>query len=97
MRHSARPWDPHPKIDDRKDAVLAGKCLDIRQHAGIPMSTTPRTQPVLVKRYAGSRLYNTTNRCYVSVEQLRNWASTGVVFSVIDGETGADVTRVLLA
>jgi polyhydroxyalkanoate synthesis regulator protein len=61
------------------------------------MSTTPKTQPVLVKRYAGSRLYDTTNHCYVSVEQLRGWASTGVVLSVIDSETGADVTRVLLA
>ena len=62
-----------------------------------PMSTTPKTQPVLVKRYARSRLYDTTNQCYVSVEQLRSWASRGIVFSVIDSETGADVTRVLLA
>ena len=27
-----------------------------------PMSTRPKTQPVLVKRYARSRLYDTTNQ-----------------------------------
>lgn len=52
---------------------------------------------ILVKRYARSRLYDTLNQRYVSVEQLRGWAAEGVAFSVIDMETGADVTRVLLA
>ncbi len=54
-------------------------------------------QPILVKRYARSRLYDAASRRYVSVEQLRVWAAEGVAFSVIDAETGADVTRVLLA
>jgi polyhydroxyalkanoate synthesis regulator protein len=52
---------------------------------------------ILVKRYAGSRLYDTVNRCYVSVAQLRGWADKGVAFAVIDTETGVDVTRVVLA
>jgi polyhydroxyalkanoate synthesis regulator protein len=63
----------------------------------ILMSAAPTTQPVLVKRYARCRLYDTMNRRYVSVEQLRGWAARGVAFSVIDTETGADVTRVLVA
>jgi len=37
------------------------------------------------------------NQCYVSVEQLCGWAAKGVAFSVIDTETEADVTRVLMA
>jgi polyhydroxyalkanoate synthesis regulator protein len=61
------------------------------------MMTTPKAQPVLVKRYARSRLYDTTNQCYVSMEQLRGWVSAGIAFSVIDSDTGADVTDVLLA
>lgn len=77
--------------------AVAGACLNVRQYGGILMSAAPKTQPVLVKRYARSRLYDTVNQCYVSVEQLRGWAARGVVFSVIDTETGADVTRVLLA
>ena len=32
-----------------------------------------------------------------SVDELREWASRGVDFVVIDSETGEDVTRVLLA
>lgn len=56
-----------------------------------------RTEPVLVKRYARSRLYDTAGQRYVSLEQLRDWANRGVVFIAQDAETGADVTRVLLA
>ena len=54
-------------------------------------------QPILVKRYARSRLYDTQSQSYVSVEQLRRWAARDVAFSVIDTETGTDVTAVLLA
>jgi polyhydroxyalkanoate synthesis regulator protein len=61
------------------------------------MSAVPKGQPVVVKRYARSRLYDATNQNYVTVEQLREWASKGVAFSVIDTETGGDVTSVLLA
>jgi hypothetical protein len=44
-----------------------------------------------------SRLYDTTNRRYVSLAQLRQWTTEGVAFAVIDAATGADVTRVQLA
>jgi polyhydroxyalkanoate synthesis regulator protein len=54
-------------------------------------------QPVLVKRYARSRLYDTANRRYVSLEQLQGWMAGGVAFYIIDAETGSDITRVLLA
>lgn len=54
-------------------------------------------ESILVKRYARSRLYDTHHRCYVSVEQLRGWAASGIVFTVVDIETGHDVTRILLA
>jgi polyhydroxyalkanoate synthesis regulator protein len=55
------------------------------------------SQTTLVKRYAHGRLYDATHLGYVSVEQLRQWASAGVAFTVIDAATGADVTAVLLA
>jgi polyhydroxyalkanoate synthesis regulator protein len=61
------------------------------------MSAARKGQHVVVKRYARSRLYDTTNQNYVTVEQLRGWVSKGVVFAVIDTETGEDVTSVLLA
>jgi polyhydroxyalkanoate synthesis repressor PhaR len=61
------------------------------------MLTTRNSLPVLVKRYANRRLYDTAGERYVTVEQLRAWAADGIVIEVIDTETGADITRVLLA
>jgi polyhydroxyalkanoate synthesis regulator protein len=61
------------------------------------MSAAAKTHAIVVKRYAGSHLYDTANQGYMSVEQLCRWAARGVAFSVIDMETGADVTRVLVA
>ena len=55
------------------------------------------TAPVLIMRYARSRLYDATKGRYVSIEELRQWRKEGVRFIVRDVETGADVTRVLLA
>jgi polyhydroxyalkanoate synthesis regulator protein len=52
---------------------------------------------MLIKRYARSRLYDTARHCYVSIEQLHGWAASGTSFVVIDTETQADVTQVLLA
>lgn len=61
------------------------------------MPAARKTRPILVKRYARSRLYDATNGCYVSVEQLRGWDAKGVAFLVNDVETGADIKQVLLA
>jgi polyhydroxyalkanoate synthesis regulator protein len=61
------------------------------------MPAPPDCEPILVKRYAQCRLHDTAGRRYVSLDQLRGWAAEGVAFRVIDGESGADMTRTLLA
>jgi len=61
------------------------------------MPMTHTATRLLVKRYARSRLYDTTRQRYVTVEELRALAGAGVPVSVIDTETGQDITRVLLA
>lgn len=61
------------------------------------MPAARKAQPITVKRYARGRLYDTANRRYVTVEQLQEWALKGIRFSVLDVETGADVTQVLPA
>jgi polyhydroxyalkanoate synthesis regulator protein len=61
------------------------------------MSPDQTDSPILVKRYAGQRLYDPANQRYVSPEQLRDWVAHGVNFIVRDAETGADITQVLLA
>ena len=54
-------------------------------------------EPISVKRYAGSRFYDTAHARYVSLEDLREWRERGIAFTVRDAETGEDVSRVLLA
>jgi polyhydroxyalkanoate synthesis regulator protein len=55
------------------------------------------TTRILIKRYARSRLYDTANRRYVTLDELREWRRLRVAFVVIDVETDADVTRILFA
>jgi polyhydroxyalkanoate synthesis regulator protein len=62
---------------------------------GKPMP--PQPEPILVKRYARSRLYDTAALRYVTVGDLRDWLTRGVPFVVRDRETGDDITAVLLA
>jgi polyhydroxyalkanoate synthesis regulator protein len=57
----------------------------------------PRVAPILVKRYGRSRLYDTMEGRYVSVDDLRLWRHQGISFRVLDVETGEDVTLVLVA
>ena len=61
------------------------------------MRHTAMSRPILVKRYAQSRLYDTTGLRYISVDTLRAWSLAGIAFTVIDAETGEDVRSVLLA
>ena len=53
----------------------------------LPIESAPKDgTPLILKRYAGNRLYDTANRCYVSVDQLRGWLSKGVAFTVIEAD-----------
>jgi polyhydroxyalkanoate synthesis regulator protein len=61
------------------------------------IAATPKYPPIIVRRYAGSRLYDTVAGRYLTVDDLRQWLTDGVAFQVRDSETGEDITRVLLA
>ena len=54
-------------------------------------------QPILVKRYAASWLYDISGARYISLDELRAWKARGIAFEVREAETGEDVSRVLLA
>ena len=58
------------------------------------MSDASASAPVIIRRYARSRLYDAAHGQYVSLETLRLWQARGMAFAVLDAE---DVTRVLLA
>jgi polyhydroxyalkanoate synthesis repressor PhaR len=54
-------------------------------------------QPVVIKRYAGRRLYHTAKAAYVELEDLACMVEDGDEFVVRESKTGEDVTRSVLA
>jgi len=50
-------------------------------------------RPVLVKRYAGERLYRPATSAYLTRDDLITMAKNGEKFVAIDVDTGDDVTR----
>jgi polyhydroxyalkanoate synthesis regulator protein len=61
------------------------------------MSAPDLSPAIVIKCYARSRLYDAARGRYVTIETLRAWHARAVAFTVIDADTGADITRVLLA
>ena len=62
------------------------------------MTAKPSTRSdcVLIKRYAGRRLYDTVNATYVTRDDLANMILAGERFIVRDAETGTDITCTIL-
>ncbi len=54
-------------------------------------------QPIVIKKYANRRLYNTGSSTYVTLEDLAVMVKNGDEFVVHDAKTGEDITRSVLA
>jgi polyhydroxyalkanoate synthesis repressor PhaR len=53
-------------------------------------------KPVVVKKYANRRLYNTATSSYVTLEDLAKMIKAGGDFVAYDAKTGEDITRSVL-
>jgi len=53
-------------------------------------------QPVVVKKYANRRLYNTESSSYITLDNLADMVRKGRDFVVYDAKTGEDITRGVL-
>ena len=53
-------------------------------------------KPVVIKKYANRRLYNTAASCYVTLDNLAEMVRDGIEFTVYDAKTGEDITRPVL-
>src|SRR5579862_8964296 len=53
-------------------------------------------KPVVVKKYANRRLYNTATSSYVTLDDLAKLVKEGGDFVVYDAKTGEDLTRSVL-
>ena len=52
--------------------------------------------PVVIKKYANRRLYNTATSSYVTLDHLCQMVKDGVDYVVYDAKTGEDITRSVL-
>jgi polyhydroxyalkanoate synthesis repressor PhaR len=52
--------------------------------------------PVVIKKYANRRLYNTQTSSYVTLDHLCEMVKEGVDFEVRDARSGEDITRSVL-
>jgi polyhydroxyalkanoate synthesis repressor PhaR len=64
------------------------------------MTEAPQTgengQPIVIKKYANRRLYNTKSSAYVTLDHLSTMVKEGAEFVVQDAKTGEDITRSVL-
>ena len=51
---------------------------------------------MLIKKYPNRRLYNTSSRAYVNLNELAALIRQGEEIQVVDAKTGEDLTRVVL-
>jgi polyhydroxyalkanoate synthesis repressor PhaR len=54
-------------------------------------------EPIVIKKYANRRLYNTAKSTYVTLDHLAQMVRDGQDFVVNDAKTGDDITRGVLA
>ena len=65
-----------------------------RSHVTEERSNTD--EPVVIKKYANRRLYNTQTSSYVTLDHLAEMVKEGVDFEVRDARSGEDITRCVL-
>ena len=56
----------------------------------------PKPAPVVIKKYANRRLYNTATSAYVTLDHLATMVKEKTDFVVYDAKTGDDITRSVL-
>ena len=59
-------------------------------------ATEAQSAPVVIKKYANRRLYNTAASSYVTLDHLSEMVRDGVDFVVQDAKSGDDITRSVL-
>lgn len=52
--------------------------------------------PIIIKKYANRRLYNTDKSCYITLDDLAAMTRGGTEFTVVDAKSGDDITRGVL-
>lgn len=64
--------------------------------AGAQASPAEQKPPVIIKKYANRRLYNTSTSSYVTLDHLSSMVKQGIDFLVQDAKSNDDITRSVL-
>ena len=73
------------------DLAPAGECMTEDNSSG-----GADGEPVIIKKYANRRLYNTATSSYVTLDHLCQMVKQGTEFVVRDAKTGEDITHQVL-
>src|SRR6266404_9567874 len=68
----------------------------LRKPVIMSQTTTTETPPIVIKKYANRRLYNTATSSYVTLDDLSTMVKEGGDFVVYDAKSGEDITRSVL-
>src|SRR4051812_20858837 len=60
------------------------------------MQMAAKDEPIVIKKYANRRLYNTGTSTYVTLEDLAEMVKRGEDFTVQDAKSGDDITHPVL-
>lgn len=53
-------------------------------------------EPIVIKKYANRRLYNTHSSSYITLDDLAKMTREGLDFTVVDAKSGDDITHAIL-
>lgn len=62
----------------------------------MPKKSSEDGAPVIIKKYANRRLYNTSSSSYITLDDLAKMVRENVDFQVIDAKTGNEITHSIL-
>jgi len=94
-----RAGAPHKKVAavwETAYFVVLAYCAGARRHFCDAIAMNKPDNPVIIKKYANRRLYNTGTSTYVTLEDLAAMVKKGEDFAVYDAKTGEDITRSVL-
>lgn len=60
------------------------------------MAKADNADPIIIKKYANRRLYNTSTSKYVTLDDLSQMVKAGTEFQVVDAKSGDNITRSVL-
>jgi polyhydroxyalkanoate synthesis repressor PhaR len=79
-----------PNVRERRETPANQRDISVSEES-------PKAEaPVIIKKYANRRLYNTQTSSYVTLDHLAQMVKEGTEFEVRDARTGEDITRSVL-